>query len=145
MKHSTDFCDKCGQTLPNYGKPLTFGDWVIDYPKRVFYKGKDVLLSEQQFNLFEKLVRNQVVHNRKTTYEELWAYLYPEGEVEPNTVKVMLHQIRIKMPIHCIETIWGVGLIFHPNGCAPPKQGRPRTRVPRNIDRINVRGPEDGK
>lgn len=150
-KASTDFCPSCGQTLPDYSKALVCGDWILSYPCRVVFKGVPIRLSEQQFNAFEKIVRNHAVHQRMTGSEELWAYLYPEGECDPNTSKVIVWQLRNRLPIACIETVYKHGYIFHPDGFVPLPGERARSKVAtkRNVDRINVvvkkRKPKNGK
>lgn len=143
-----DFCPSCGQTLPNYNEPMLVGDWRIEYPNKILYKGESIRTSPQQFNVFEKIVRNHLIHRRDTTYKELWIYLYPEGEATENTVKVLLHQLRGKLPIKCIEVIWATGIVFHPYGIveastAPTTRVINRRKKWRYRDVIDVRSPKD--
>ena len=83
--------------------------------RRVFVDGKETNLTAKEFDLLERLAKNQsTVYSREKLLDLVWGYDYP-GDVR--TVDVHVRRLREKIERNpgdpeYIQTKWGVGYYF---------------------------------
>lgn len=85
---------------------------VIDYSERsVFIKGKQIELSNKEFEIIQLLSMNAgQVFDREKIYEKIWGI---DGAGDNVVIKEHIRKIRLKFAEHTektyITTVWGVG------------------------------------
>ena len=98
------------------GKSIQVGELRLDCEsRRVFIAGKEINLTDKEFDVLELLVFNpNKVYSRENLLNIVWGYEYP-GDVR--TVDVHIRRLREKIEANpsepkYVHTKWGVGYYF---------------------------------
>ncbi len=109
--------ERLSLSSPPAGERLTQGDLVIDIPaRRVFTAGREVTLTNKEFDLLAFLARHpNQVFSKDLLFDRIWGM---DSIGETSTVTVHVNRIREKIEPdpskpRYIETIWGAGYRFH--------------------------------
>lgn len=99
---------------PKFDQILTLNNIKIDLSKhKVFSQGKEVVLTQREFELLTFLIKNKgTVCSRTDIIEKVWNIYF---EYDTGVIDVFMNSIRKKLNMNkdndCIKTIRGVGYI----------------------------------
>lgn len=105
-------------TSPEREAPLELGNMTVDPgARRLFVDGREVPLTQREFELLLFLARNPGrAFSRNQLMDAVWQYAFYS---DTSTVTVHIRRLRAKIeadpsrPAH-IQTVWGVGYRFQP-------------------------------
>ena len=86
------------------------------YARQVWLHGKEILLTEKEFDLLSFFMEHQGrILSKKEIFQNVWGM---ESLGDNATVNVFVRRVREKLgkadpSVHCIETVWGKGYRFH--------------------------------
>ncbi len=107
---------KSTEKVEKKGNAIEFEDIVINSESRqVLKKGKEIKLTNREFDLLEFLAKNpNIVFTKETLFDKIWG-MDAFGDV--STVTVHVNRIREKVEDNpskprYIETVWGTGYKF---------------------------------
>lgn len=107
---------KCGDSSVEKNDIVEVGGIKIDKPaRRVYVDGKEIILSNKEFDLLLFLASNpNVVFSRDQLFDRIWGF---DSFGETSTVTVHINKLREKIEKDMskpqyIETVWGAGYRF---------------------------------
>lgn len=107
---------KNGELYPEKNEIIETGGIKIDKPaRRVFVDGKEIILSNKEFDLLLFLATNpNIVFSRDQLFDRIWGL---DSFGETSTVTVHINKLREKIEKDMskpqyIETVWGAGYRF---------------------------------
>ncbi len=112
------------QRFEGSAKPFAFGPFVCDLERRELLRdGRPVDLTTHEFELLATFIRHA---NKPLKRDRLLALTSPEStEAFDRAIDVRVHRLRRAIEDdpskpRYIQTVWGLGYVFVPDGAAPP-------------------------